>query len=209
MRALLVSLITCALISSASSVARAQSSPTDAPIERLRVSGEVGFVVFFSSHYSRSLRLFSYGQLAVGTALAARATMRSHGVLIYGGRLGWLHTGTTDATTLGAIHYNIVDVSGVFGLATRQRARVDSLRAELVAEAGGILGDASLNEVSQLVASLRLGGSAMLGWFMSSVSAYVGLRIAGSYIPWNGAGGSFWDPTFANITSSIELGGVL
>lgn len=209
MRYLGASLISCALFASAPGVACAQSTPIEWTRERVRISGEIGFATFFPSQYAQSLRLFFYGPLAVGTALAARATLRSHGIVVYGARLGWLHTGTTSSTTLGAIHYNIVDVSALFGIATRQRARVDSLRAELVAEAGGVLGDASLNEVPQLVASFRVGGSAMLGWFLYLSRVYVGARVAVSYIPWNGAGGAFWDPALANITSSIELGGVL
>lgn len=187
----------------------AQPVPVASIRERVRVSGEVGVAVFFPSRYAESLRLFGYEGIAPGTAIVARTTVRWRELLVVGARLGWLHSGTTARTPRGAIHYNLVDLGVVFGVGTRQRQRGDSVRAELVAEAGATLGDASLANVGQLVASVRVGGSGLLGWFLAGSHIYLGARCTAAYLPWNGAGGSFADPALANVTSAIELGGVL
>lgn len=213
MRYLEVAWIACAVFVSAPRPGHAQraaqSERVVRPSERARLSAEVGFAVFLPSDYQRSLRLFSYGQLAVAPALAGRLTLRAHGIIVYGARVGWLHTATTEATALGAIGYHLVDVSAVFGLGTRQQSSAQSLFGELVAEAGGLLGDASLGKVAQRVMSMRVGGSAMFGWFIEDPRIFIGIRTAASYIPWNGGGGSFWDPALANFTASLEFGGAL
>ncbi len=209
MRILSALLIPCVVLVIASREARAQqrSAPTAPRGERVRISGEVGFAVFLPSRYGEALGLFGHGHLAVGTSLAVRATTRLAEVVVLGGRAGLLHTGSLRAAP-AAVHYNLVDASVVFGLGTRWRPRRDSVLVEAVLEAGGVLGDASLNDVGQRITSLRLGGSALVGWNFNHWDLYLGVRSSGSYTPWNGAGGSFWDPAFANVTAALELGGV-
>jgi hypothetical protein len=89
------------------------------------------------------------------------------------------------------IHYNPADVCAVFGVRTRGSARGDGLRAELLAEAGPLLGDASLSGVGQLVPSFRVGASGVLGWQIRPERLIIRVRGSGSYTPWNGAGGPF------------------
>ncbi len=212
MRSLWAALIVCASVLSFVADARAQAATaTPRATERVRVGGELGFAVFLPSRYAQTLALFGHGHLAVGTSVAVRATARVANIVVIGGRLGLLHTGslpTPPTPPTRAVHYNLADATVVLGLSTNRRSSATGLLNEIVIEAGGVLGDASLDKVSQLVGTFRVGGSAMVGGYFSDAGVYVALRVAVTYSPWNGAGGWFWDSTFSSFTTAIEVGGL-
>lgn len=147
---------------------------------RLWVRADAGFAVFFASRYARSLELFDHQALALAFSFSSYVTVDWGSVFSVGGRAGFLHTGSARAGSALAIHYNLVDVGVAFGVRTRSSPRGDGMCAELLAEAGPLLGDASLSGVGQLVASFRVGASAMLGWQIRPERLIVGVRVSGS-----------------------------
>ncbi|MFO0559882.1 MAG: hypothetical protein U0269_17820 [Polyangiales bacterium] len=174
-------------------------------IERGRFGVSAGATIFLPSAYQRALEAFGYSALAVGPSVSALATASLGSWWVLGGRAGFLHTQSTPREG-SAIFYNVLDVSAVAGARIRTAPGRQSPRVELLAECGAVLGDASLNQSPQFIAAIRAAGSLFVGWDNLVERWYVGPRVTAAYVPWGGAGGSFFDPAFANITAAIEGG---
>lgn len=173
--------------------------------ERGRFGVVAGAAIFLPSAYQRALAAFGHGALAVGPSVNAHATVSLGSRWVVGGRVGFLHTQSTP-TEGSAIFYNVVDASALAGARFRTAPYRQSPRVELLAECGAALGDASLNQSPQFIGTVRAAGSLFVGWDNLDDGWYVGPRVTVAYLPWGGAGGSIFDPAFANVAIALEGG---
>lgn len=184
-----------------SSRARADAPPL---IERGRFGLVAGVAIFFPSGYQRALESFGFGARTTGVALSAHWTSSIGRLAVLGARVGYLHT------EAGAhpwrIGFNFADVSAIGGLRLRTSPTAFSPRVELLGEAGAVLGDASLRGEPQWIGTFRAAGSVFVGADDARGGWYVGVRSTLAYVPWGGAGGSFFDPAFAQVNIAIEGG---
>lgn len=185
----------------ASATARADAQPF---IERGRFGLVAGGAVFLPSAYQRALESFGFKALAFGPALSAHWTSSIGRLAVVGARAGFVHTESSSA--LGVLAYNLADLSVVAGARFRTVPLRQSARVEFIAEAGAVLGDARLNQSPQFIASVRAAGSVFVGADNLRDGWYFGPRITVAYVPWSGAGGTFFDPAFTHVQIALEGG---
>jgi hypothetical protein len=173
-------------------------------IERGRFGIVAGAAVFLPSAYQRALDAFGFSALSFGPALSAHWTTSFGRLAVVGARAGFVHTESSSAR--GVIAYNLADLSVVAGARFRTVPLRQSARVEFVAEVGPTLGDARLNQSPQFIATFRAAASVFIGADNLREGWYAGPRLSFAYVPWGGAGGSFFDPAFTHVHVGFEGG---
>ena len=186
----------------AASPALAQTAPwAEATIE-------LGAQATFASDYSNTLAIFDHRPLGVAIQGAGRFLRAPTSWVRVGARAGYLHassSATADAPggSTGAISVDLADLGAVVRFVP---SRATSFRFDCELSAGLFLGSVGYRGVGQLAVGPRLGASIFLGYAARPKGLIVGARLGLVYAPWDGAGGSAWDPAFSGITLGLEAG---
>jgi len=179
------------------------------------VSLSADLVVWTPSDYAETLRVFDRVPPSVGFQVAARGARLVRPWLAIGGRLGWaMASAEVDAqSAMGTdnpaapMQFHLFDAGALVRVlyAGGQRER-GGLRLHTDLEAGAVLGNVSTGGVTQRWVRPRVDLSLFVGWQGRSPDLYVGARFGYQYVPWDGAGGSAFDPAFSGFHVGVEGG---
>jgi len=171
-------------------------------------------MVWLPSDYEETLRAFDRTPLGPGFLLDFRVLRPLSPQSRLGGRVGWVTTESTRAdTTAGfntasSLRYHLFDAGAVYRYVWLRAPQGQGMRVHWDVEAGLVVGSATMLGVAQRWVSPRLATAVFLGRQWTPQSLYFGVRVGMQYVPWDGAGGSAFDPAFAAFHVGLE-GGIL
>lgn len=182
----------------------------EAPRRRTDVSLGLGAVFLAESDYDETLRVFDQLPLSAAFTLSLQGVWYVRPSIALGGRAGWLWTEsngrTTSAAPVGTLAFNLVDLSAVARfIPTRPPVEGWGWRVHFDLEGGVVLGAVTLASVDQWLVRPRVGGTMFAGAQLAD-GVFIGLRLGGQWISWNGAGESSLDPVFSGVHLGLEGG---
>ncbi len=188
----------------------AQATPSST---ELSLAASAAF--WLPSDYHETLRAFDRDPASVGGMLDLRLLRALGPSSRLGGRIGWATTGAAPAAgnasgfdANAGLRFHLFDAAFVYRYVWLSSPRGSGLRVHLDGEVGLVLGSVSMRGVTDRWVAPRLGAAVFLGRQWTEKSCYFGMRAGVQYAPWDGAGGSGFDPVFGAVHLGLE-GGIL
>jgi len=180
------------------------------PLPRIEAAIELGVQSFQSSDYGEVLSAFDHAPLRWGFQANAHVLRVLTPRLRVGGRAGYLHTSSSSqGSSPGAAAEPLVVNLGDLGATLRvvvTNPRATGLSVDLGLDVGMLVGSIDYRNVGQLVVAPRIAPSLFVGYARRPRGLLLGARVGYVAAPWDGAGGSGWDPVFSGFSIGVEAG---
>lgn len=184
------------------------------PVLRREVTFSAGGLALVPSAYGDAVEAFGRPRPTWGVQLDTQVFVVRGPSWSLGPRFGWsgwwldwrdiercqpsfpLHDGT--------MSIQLFDLGGVARYIAYDTRRPRGTRIHFDFEGSFVLGAITVARVTQMVVAPRVGVSAFVGWRIDH--GLIGFRLGGQYVPWDGGGGSPWDPAFGGVFLGLAGG---